>query len=71
MDAVGWLGPYSLGVYFAHYAFIEGYEDIARKFLGVRIDPFSNAALVAASTASAILVVWVLARSKATRFLVR
>lgn len=71
MDAIGWLGPYSLGVYFAHYAFIEGYEDIARKLLGVRINPFSNAVLVLASVASAILVVWVLARSKSTRFLVR
>ncbi|MFM8872276.1 MAG: acyltransferase family protein [Phycisphaerales bacterium] len=71
MRTVGSLGPYSLGVYFAHYAFIEGYEDIARKVFGIRIDSLANAALVALSIASAIVVVWVLARRPATRFLVR
>ena len=71
MRTVGSLGPYSLGVYFAHYAFIEGYEDIARKIFGIRIDSLANAALVALSIASAIVVVWVLAQQRATRFLVR
>lgn len=71
MRTIGSLAPYSLGVYFAHYAFIEGFEDIARKVFGIRIDPLANAALVALSIGSATLVVWVLARRPATRFLVR
>jgi fucose 4-O-acetylase-like acetyltransferase len=71
MRTVGALGPYSLGVYFAHYVFIEGYEDIARKLLGLEIDPIVNVGLVLLSIASAITVVWALARRDATRFLVR
>lgn len=68
---LGALGPYSLGVYFAHYAFVEGYEDLGRKFLRMELTPGNNALLIVAALASAILVVWLLSRHPATRRLVR
>lgn len=70
-EAVGALGPYAFGVYFAHYMFVEGYEDIARKVLGLRIDAATNALLVVLSVISAVSLVWLLSRSTLTRFLVR
>lgn len=65
------LGPYSLGVYFAHYAFVEGYEDIGKKVFGLSVTPGTNALLIAASIVSAIVAVWVLSRFEPTRRLVR
>lgn len=71
LDPIVRLGPYALGIYFTHFLFIEGFEDIMAHVLKAPINAATNAIIIAASLACSIVTVTLLDRWPGTRFLVR
>jgi peptidoglycan/LPS O-acetylase OafA/YrhL len=71
LDPIVRLGPYALGIYFSHFLFLEGFEDIVNHVFGMKVTAAVNAAIIGASLVSSMVTVVLLDRWPETRFLVR